>query len=105
MTNPYNHLVDYSTYCGLSPMCRKIVNYMARMKDLSISGDEAHQYLQCKALPRRMSDLREAGVAIRKEYRKHRATGQRYVRYFLEEPEHNPMPLVPGLTSGDVATL
>lgn len=47
----------------------------------SISNIEAQALYRVRALPRRISDLEEAGFAIRRE-RKLDNTGQRYVRYF-----------------------
>lgn len=47
----------------------------------SISSSEA-QDLRIRALPRRISDLRELGYSIRREIRKD-VCGQRYARYFL----------------------
>ena len=49
----------------------------------SISNVEAQAVHRIRALPRRIRDLVEAGIPIRKE-RRQDATGQRYVRYYLD---------------------
>lgn len=64
----------------LYPQTLSILTHLIRVG--SISNVEAHSMYKCRALPRRISDLKANGVAIRKEQKKD-ATGQRYVRYHL----------------------
>lgn len=65
----------------LSPQCRKIIAHMEKAG--SITNDAAITYYRVMALPRRIADLREAGIDIRTEERKHPSTGQRYRAYFF----------------------
>jgi hypothetical protein len=48
----------------------------------SISNIEAQAMFKMRALPRRISDLKELGFKIRREIRRD-STGQRYARYYL----------------------
>lgn len=48
----------------------------------SISGYEARDMYRINSLPRRINDLEERGVAIKRE-RKIDQTGRQYVRYSL----------------------
>jgi hypothetical protein len=48
----------------------------------SITNVEAQALYRCRALPRRIADLKEAGVPIISVLKKD-ATGQRYARYEL----------------------
>ena len=55
----------------------------------SISGVEAAALYRCRSLTKRISELRQGGVAILAQWQADR-TGQRYVRYY-----HQPsLPLV-----------
>lgn len=54
-------------------------------KNGSITAYEAVMDHQIIHLPRRILDLIEQGVEIRKEWRKNEATGKRYIRYYLED--------------------
>lgn len=83
MNRTIERIVPRTTLTKLSPQCRKIVAHMER--NGSISGDEAITYFRIMALPRRISDLEEAGIAIRRERRVHPTTQQHYVRYFLAD--------------------
>lgn len=49
----------------------------------SITNVEAQALYRCRALPRRIADLKEIGFPIKSMIKKD-ATGQRYARYFLE---------------------
>lgn len=68
---------------ALSPQCRQILRHLQEKG--SISNMEAQTIYRIRALPRRIADLREAGVRTVKKFRKD-LTGQRYVRYYY--PEH-----------------
>lgn len=50
----------------------------------SITQREAILDYSIQCLPKRIQELRDSGVKIRTEKRKHPTTGQRYARYFLE---------------------
>lgn len=65
---------------NLSPQCGVLLNHLKRAG--SITGVEAAAVYRMRALPRRIADLKSAGVSIRKVQTKD-LTGQRYVRYFL----------------------
>lgn len=49
----------------------------------SISNREAQDLYRCRALPRRIADLKADGVPIKSVLKKD-ATGQRYARYTLD---------------------
>lgn len=68
---------------GISaPMTLSILRHLETVG--SISNLEAQGLYKCRALPRRIADLREAGVPIRRVLAKD-VTGQRYARYYLAE--------------------
>lgn len=71
--------VSRSLLNSLSPQCRKIVQHMERTGH--ITNDAAITYHRIMALPRRIADLKEAGIKIKTERMKHTTTGQQYVRY------------------------
>ena len=50
----------------------------------SITNVEAQALYRCRALPRRIADLKEEGFKI-KTLMKKDVTGQRYARYVLED--------------------
>lgn len=64
----------------LYPMTLSILAHLTKVG--SITNVEANALYKCRALPRRIADLKANGVEIRPEHRKD-ATGQRYVRYHL----------------------
>lgn len=68
----------------LTPQMRKILNHCKRVGH--ITGRAAIIDYAIMALPRRISDLEERGYQVRREERQNPATGQRYVRYYVEEP-------------------
>lgn len=68
---------------SLPPQLRKIVNHMTNTG--RITGDEAVTYYRIMALPRRISDLRERGYAIKRIMKAHPVTGQRYAEYRFDE--------------------
>lgn len=49
----------------------------------SISGLDMYMHYRIASPTKRISELREQGYNISKQWKKHKATGQRYVRYFL----------------------
>jgi hypothetical protein len=65
---------------SLSPMATSILRHL--QSEGSISNVEAQAIYRCRALPRRISDLKEAGIEISRAMKKD-VTGQRYARYFL----------------------
>jgi hypothetical protein len=66
----------------LKPQLRQILNHTAKVG--YITQRAAINDYGIMALPRRMKDLSELGYAVRTESRKNPATGQRYVRYYIE---------------------
>jgi hypothetical protein len=64
------------------PMNRTILKHLLECG--SITNVEAQAVHKCRALPRRIADLKEAGVPINKETRVD-STGQRYVRYWIDK--------------------
>jgi len=63
-----------------APMTKVILDHLRKVGN--ISGNEANALYKCKALPRRIADLKELGWHIKGQFKKD-ATGQRYVRYEL----------------------
>jgi len=78
MSNPINE----------RPMGALILSRLQKGK--SITNIEAQALWRCRALPKRISELREQGHDIKAEWRKD-STGQSYVRYTLisNEGENN----------------
>ena len=64
-----------------APMTRTIAKHLREVGN--ISGVEAAALYKCRALPRRIKDLKELGWPVQTKLQKD-ATGQRYARYFLE---------------------
>jgi hypothetical protein len=64
----------------LSPQCQVVLDHLRRAG--SITQVEANAVHRIRALPRRIADLKAAGVAVTAQQRRD-LTGQRYVRYFL----------------------
>jgi hypothetical protein len=62
-------------------MTSLICEHLIKVGD--ISDMEARGMFKCRALPRRIADLKERGWRIN-AVRKVDSTGQRYVRYFLD---------------------
>jgi hypothetical protein len=69
---------------NLTPQARTVLSHL--INHGSLTQAEAGTVYRIRALPRRIADLKEIGYQIRKEHRKD-ATGQRYVRYFLDAKE------------------
>lgn len=67
---------------GLTPQASQVLEHMRTAG--SITGVEAAAVLKVRHLPRRILDLKQAGVSIRKEM-KQDSQGQRYARYWLEQ--------------------
>lgn len=67
---------------GLSPQAATVLKHI--MKAGSITQREAILDHSVQSLTRRIKDLREAGVKITGSWRMHPITGQRYMRYSLE---------------------
>jgi DNA-binding MarR family transcriptional regulator len=68
-----------------SPQQQIILRHLRERKDHGLSQFEAQNLYRIAALPRRISDLEEQGVSIRRE-RKQDPTGRSYTRYFLGDP-------------------
>ena len=66
---------------AFAPQSLQIASHLVEVK--SISGIEAAAMFKCRSLPRRIKDIRDAGVEVSSAI-KHDTTGQRYVRYTLE---------------------
>lgn len=66
----------------LSPQQRTILQHLQQRREHGISQFEAQNLYRVAALPRRIADLEEAGVAIDRQ-RRVDLTGRAYVRYFL----------------------
>ncbi|WP_412058453.1 helix-turn-helix domain-containing protein [Bartonella sp. DGB2] len=67
-------------------MCECILDVLQSGK--SISNVEAQALFRCRALPKRISELRVLGYPI-KAYWREDITGQRYKRYQLEQVKAN----------------
>lgn len=68
----------------MTPQVKTLLTHL--QKHGSISQAEAATVYRIRALPRRISDLKEAGHKITREL-KQDPTGQRYARYTLVEPD------------------
>lgn len=66
----------------LTPQVKTILTHLEKVGD--ISGIEASAMYKVRSLPRRITDLKEAGYDITREFKKD-ATGQRYVRYYYNQ--------------------
>lgn len=64
----------------LPPMTQRILNHLVAVG--TITNVEAQALYKCRALPRRIADIRAAGHEIVSVMRKDQ-TGQRYARYFM----------------------
>lgn len=80
-------LIPRRIFNSLSPQCRKVVAHMERAGH--ITGDAAITYYRIMALPRRISDLEDRGIIVRRERRRHPTTGQPYVAYSLSPNQEN----------------
>jgi hypothetical protein len=72
---------------SLAPQTQQILKHLQTVG--SISGVEAAALYRCRALPRRIADIRDAGHFVRRELKKD-ATGQRYARYHYGQGEYRP---------------
>ena len=63
------------------PMLDLILDHL--LKKGSITNVEAQALYRCRALPRRIADLKADGIPIKTILKKD-ATGQRYARYVLD---------------------
>lgn len=68
---------------GLAPQALTVLKHI--QKAGSITLREAILDHSVQSLPRRIKDLREAGFNIVGSWRSHPLTGQRYMRYALED--------------------
>jgi len=64
----------------MSPQAHIVLNHLTKAG--SITNVEANAVLRVRSVSRRITELRDAGFRIRKEFKKD-TTGQRYVRYYL----------------------
>ncbi len=79
----HKEFVDQINVNGLSPQCRTLYRHLTQRKAAGISQMEATLLYKIMALPRRIADLKEAGIHIKAE-NKVDQTGTRYARYSLE---------------------
>lgn len=72
------------TSLSLSPQCRDLYRHLHAYRDKGITCAEGQAILSipATAMPRRIKDMAEKGVKIRRE-RKRDRDGRLYVRYFL----------------------
>ena len=66
---------------AMAPQTQQILNHLKTVG--SISNVEAQALYRCRALPRRIADIKAAGFQINRIL-KTDATGQRYARYSLD---------------------
>lgn len=66
---------------NLAPQTQQILKHLQTVG--SISNVEAQALYRCRALPRRIADIKAAGFVVTRAL-KTDATGQRYARYSLE---------------------
>jgi len=67
----------------MTPQARTVYDHLRRVG--SLTGIEAESIHKVRHLPRRIADLRATGLNIRSKQCRD-ITGQRYVRYTLENP-------------------
>ena len=72
----------------LTPQCQLIINHLK--SGHSITQRSALMDFNIMSLPRRITDLVEAGYKIDSSMEKNNLTGQRYKRYFLAKTEDKP---------------
>lgn len=75
--NTLRRLVNVGAF---APQTAKIASHLTETG--TITGVEAAAIYKCRSLPRRIKDIRDAGVEIDGQI-KHDLTGQRYTRYTL----------------------
>lgn len=68
----------------LTPQMRQILTHCSTVG--YISGRTALLDYGIVSLSRRINDLEAIGYVVTRQRRQHPATGQRYVRYFVEAP-------------------
>lgn len=66
----------------LSPQARLVLKHLQSVG--SITNVEANAVHRVRSLSRRITELKDAGHNVKKDFRKD-TTGQRYVRYSLEK--------------------
>lgn len=69
---------------SLHPQTKLVLEHLQHYG--SISAVEATAVYRIRHLPRRITDLNQAGVSVASVWKKD-PTGQRYKRYFLEKPD------------------
>jgi len=66
----------------MTPQAQQVLNHLIYAG--SITNVEAHTVLRVRSVSRRITELRRLGFPITKEWRTD-STGQRYIRYYLEQ--------------------
>lgn len=64
----------------LTPQALRVLDHLKKVGH--ITNVEAHMVLKCRSVSRRITELRDAGYPIRREFKKD-SQGQRYARYSL----------------------
>lgn len=67
----------------LSPLCRKVVDFMERTGSISARDAFTDLGITSASLTRRLTDMENVGIPIKRERKTHRATGGRYTRYSI----------------------
>lgn len=67
----------------MKPLTQKIYDHL--ISEGNISGVEAAALYRCRDLPKRMSEIKQAGFKFRREMKSDH-TGQRYARYVAVKP-------------------
>jgi len=78
----HKEFVDQINVNALSPQCRTLYRHLTKRGTSGISQMEATLLYKIMALPRRIADLKGAGIHIQTDI-KQDETGTRYARYSL----------------------
>lgn len=78
-------------YCtmGLKPQTMTVLRHMATAG--SITQREALLDHAVQSLTKQISEIKNAGIGIGREFKRHPITGQRYARYALLNPHLLPL--------------
>ncbi|WP_339771467.1 helix-turn-helix domain-containing protein [uncultured Pseudosulfitobacter sp.] len=70
---------------NLTRLAKTIVAYMEKNGSISARAAAADLDITSASLTRRLTDIEDAGIPIKRERRVHPVTGKRYTRYSLDD--------------------
>ena len=68
---------------NLTPLARKIVSHLIKAGSLSAREASNDYGITSSSLTRRLTDIEQAGIAIKREHKNHPVHGRKYTRYSL----------------------